>query len=676
MSRRKATVGVVGVAALACVLGSNVSALAAAPGASAPQHRGSGTLTYSVDTPRVDQIQNGPWTLSQGDPSVGGSTITVDGVTYPNAAVDPSGTGAIPPQSGVSGTPGPLTGYCSQDNGTGPASGTVLREPAGAKLPMQPYYFPFVTSEDGGKTLIGYFDYRPKDTDEAVVSAVSHDQGKTWTYTGEALEQNPGLCADGNTDDDGQGHAFVMSVPDYNGTGKSAQVLYTLSRPSGDALGVNLIIHKLTPKGQDPLAGLPATEPVGMGGATTATAAVSVPAGPTGDGVNVVVGNTANFEQPGHFNVDGHIVDCNDASATATAFTGCTTRDGAGVTINTGDAVTADSVIPAGDPQTSGLIAPDGIVSTLPHFKGAPKGSVAVLYTEKIVNYYTPTTTTAAVTLPTATIPVADTSALALTNGSIEVYLGTSGGIQTISCTGLTGTSLTGCTGGTGSVAKGSSLGAPGAAIAPYSTLALTGEGKNKPKSLYGNNEDYTVARVAYTYDGVHFTDLGQVSGLNDPAGNSATELRWIGSRGTVITNPDGSYGLFLSGAYAADGDSDAFNQIFYSSSKDGIHWSAPQKLLGTDYSFSALNQQAVSGGALGISGYYSGRVYDPTVVQNANGTLTMLFAGYSTPKPLPTTGEVLGTNPNALFTVPAAEPASYRTILSVTLRPEWTPAR
>ena len=665
MSRRLATAGVVGVAALACVLGTD--------SASASDHGGAhGSLTYSVGTPLVDQVSGGPWTLSQGDSSYG-SSITVDGVSYPNVAVDPSGTGAIPAQSGVTGTPGPLTGYCSQDNGTGPASGTVLRQPVGTKLAMQPYYFPFVTSADGGKTLIGYFDYRPKDTDEAVVTAVSHDHGKTWYYTGEALEQNAGLCADGNTNDDGQGHAFVLNVPNAEGIGKSGQVLYTLSRPSGDNLGVNLIVHTLTAKGDDPLAGLPATESVGMGGSTTAAAAVTVPAGPTGDGVTVTVGSTANFEQPGHFNVDGHIVDCNDNSATATEFTGCTTRDASGVAISAGDAVTADSVIPAGAQQTSGLVAPDGIISVLPHYKGAPKGAVAVLYTEKIVNYYTPTTTAAAVTLPADTIPVADTSALALSNGSIEVYLGTSAGIQDLTCTGLTATSLTGCTGGTGSVAKGSSLGAPGAAIAPYAALSLTGEGKNKPKSLYGNNEDYTVARVAYTYDGLHFTDLGQVSGLNDPTSNSSSVLRWIGSRGTVITNPDGTYGLFLSGAYAADGDSDAFNQIFYSSSKDGVHWSSPQKLIGTDYTFSALQQQTVNGGALGITGYYSGRVYDPTVVQNENGTLTMLFAGYSTPKPLPTTGAVLGTNASALYTVPAAQAAEYRTILTVTLKPEWT---
>ena len=680
MSRRRiATATAVGVVTLAAVAAATSTAL----GASVPQsanHRGHGpgSLTYTVGTPVVDKISGGPWTLSQGDASVGGSTITVGGVTYPNAAVNPSGTGAVPAPSGTTGTPSPLTGYCSVDNGTAPATGTVLRQPKNTELAMQPYYFPFVTSSDGGRVLTGYFDYRPKDTDEAVVSATSTDHGKTWRFTGEALEQNPGLCADGNTNDDGQGHAFVMSVPGFGGDGQarsghSAQVLYTLSRPDGDALGVNLIVHKLTPKNGDPLAGLPATEPVGEGGSTTATAAVSVPAGPAGAGVTVEVGSTNDFEQPGHFNVDGHVVDCNDDNATATAFTGCTTRDSAGVSIATGDAVTADPVIPATADQTSGLIAPDGIISTLPHYPGAPRGSVAVLYTEKIVNYYIPTTTTKAVTLPAATVPVASTSALPLTNGSITVSLGTAAGIVQTTCTGESATSLTGCTGGTGTVAKGSDVGAPGAATVPYATLALTGEGKNKPKTLFGNNEDYSVVRAAYTYDGLHFTDLGQVSGLNDPTSSSDTELRWVGSRGTVVTNPDGGYGLFLSGAYAADGDSDAFNQIFYSSSSNGVNWSAPQKLLGTDYTFSALAQQAADGGPLAVGGYYAGRVYDPTVVPNGNGTLTLVFAGYGTPKPLPSTGTVLGTDPSALYTVPAASAADYRTILSVTLRPHWS---
>jgi hypothetical protein len=677
MSRRRiATASAIGAVVLASVATTS-SALGATAPQAASKHRPRPVLSYTVGTPAVDKVKGGPWTLAQGDPALG-STFTLGGVTYPNAAVDPSGTGAVPAQSGVSGEPGPLQGYCSAPDGANPASGTVLRQPAHSTLPMQPYYFPYVTSDDGGRTLTGLFDYRPKDTDEAVVSATSTDHGKTWTYTGEALEQNQGLCADGNTDDDGQGHAFVLDVPGYGGdggagTGSRAQVLYTLSRPTGDALGVNLIIHRLDPKHGDPLAGLPASEPVGMGGSTTATAAVTVPAGPTGAGVSIAVGSTANFEQPGHFSVDGHTVDCADLTATATLFTGCTTRDAAGVTVAPGDAVAADAVIPAGDAQTSGLIAPDGIISTLPHYQGAPKGSVAVLYTEKIVNYYTPTTTTAAVTLPAATVPVADTSALPLTHGSVTVSLGTAAGIVRTTCTGETATALTGCTGGTGAVAKGSSVGAPGAAVVPYAQLALTGEGKDKPKSLFGNNEDYSVVRAAYTYDGQHFTDLGQVSGLNDTTSQSDSVLRWVGSRGTVITNPDGSYGLFLSGAYASDGDSDAFNQIFYASSTDGLHWSAPTKLIGVDYGFSALSQQAAHGGALGTSGYYSGRVYDPTVVQNANGTLTMLFAGYGTPKPLPTTASVMGTDPAALFTVPAVARADYRTILTVTLRPHWS---
>ncbi|RAG84797.1 hypothetical protein DN069_15285 [Streptacidiphilus pinicola] len=675
MSRRRtATVAATGVVCLTA--GALLVGQPAGAAAQPAHHRV--LAGWTVGTPVVAKVQGGPWTLAQGDltagPSYAGSlptftsggagTITVGGVTYPNLAVDPAASGAYPAQSGVTGTPGPLTGYCASGGPT-PETGAVVRQPAHTTLPMQPYYFPFVTSSDHGRSLTGLFDYRPKDGDEAVVSAVSHDHGRTWKYTGEALEQNQGLCPDGNTNDDGQGHAFTLSVHGH-------EYLYTLSRPSGDNPGVNLIVHHLTPKGDNPLAGLPSAESVGQGGSTAATAAVSVPAGPGGAGVTVNVGNTANFEQPGHFKVDGHIVDCNDGNATATAFTGCTTRDAGGVQINAGDAVTADSVIPAGADQTSGLVSPDGIISTVPHLAGAPRGSVGVLYTEKIVNYFTPTATTAAVTLPAATLPVGSTSALPLTNGQVTVSLGTAAGIVQVTCTGEDATDLTGCTGGTGAVAKGSDVGAPGAAVAPYATLSKIGEGKNKPKTLFGNNEDYTVVRAAYTTDGLHFTDLGQVNGLNDPTSNSDDTLRWAGSRGTVVKNRDGSLGLFLSGAYASDGDSDAFNQIFYASSRDGIHWSAPQKLIGTDYSFSALHTLDANGGALDISGYYSGRVYDPTVVQNPDGSVTMLFAGYSTPKPLPSVGATYGTDAASPYTVGAAQPAEYRTILTVTLRPKW----
>jgi hypothetical protein len=64
--------------------------------------------------------------------------------------------------------------------------------------------------------------------------------------------------------------------------------------------------------------------------------------------------------------------------------------------------------------------------------------------------YQADTTTTSSVTLPVATIPVADTSRGFTANGSINV------GGQTVSYAGLTATSFTGCSGGSGTIASGS----------------------------------------------------------------------------------------------------------------------------------------------------------------------------------------------------------------------------
>jgi hypothetical protein len=96
--------------------------------------------------------------------------------------------------------------------------------------------------------------------------------------------------------------------------------------------------------------------------------------------------------------------------------------------------------------------------------------------------------------------------------------------------------------------------------------------------------------------------------------------------------------------------------------------------VVSTDYTFSARAAQdaALASGQdepLGISGYYAGRAYSPAVVQNPNGTLTMVFAGYSTPKPLPAAGTVLGTAATR-WTVGTEDPALYRDILTVTLTP------
>lgn len=47
-----------------------------------------------------------------------------------------------------------------------------------------------------------------------------------------------------------------------------------------------------------------------------------------------------------------------------------------------------------------------------------------------------------------------------------------------------------------------------------------------------------------------------------------------------------------------------------------------------------------------------------------------MVFAGYRTPKPLPSPGDVLGIDPAHQYTVGPADPALYRSILTVRLHP------
>jgi hypothetical protein len=279
-------------------------------------------------------------------------------------------------------------------------------------------------------------------------------------------------------------------------------------------------------------------------------------------------------------------------------------------------------------------------------------------------------------------------------------------------------------------------VGGPGAATALASTLGQIDEGSaTDAQKLLKNNEDMSLLRVAYTTDGINFSSAGLANGgiisgadngdvtaggvvncttdsgvagytdINDPCtianppnlnayanndaangtgpaaggtdtgatGNDAVEMRWVGTGGSIVTNPDGSYGLFLSGAWENDGDSDAFNQVYYSSSTNGQTWSVPKPVISTDYSFAASatqESQLLSSHdlPLGISAYYSGRAYDPTVVQNANGTLTLVFAGDRLPKSIATVGTTVGTNISAQYTIGANDPALYRNILTATL--------
>ncbi|HEY6423482.1 MAG TPA: hypothetical protein VIY28_09605 [Pseudonocardiaceae bacterium] len=117
---------------------------------------------------------------------------------------------------------------------------------------MQPYYFPVIKGL--GNRLDGYFDYRIKDTDEAIAHGTSTDGGLTWSIDGVKLRLNGTCPADdastnaGGNGDNGQGHPFVMTVParDEHPGLTPKRFLYTLDRvsPVGDSGG--LTIHDIT----------------------------------------------------------------------------------------------------------------------------------------------------------------------------------------------------------------------------------------------------------------------------------------------------------------------------------------------------------------------------------------------------------------------------------------------
>jgi hypothetical protein len=490
-----------------------------------------------------------------------------------------------------------------------------------------------------------------------------------------------------------------------------------------------------------------------------------------------------NNNAPNRVYIDGHAAYCftTNTNPITTNLQFCTSPSGA-FTVQAGDPITGDPITPPSAQMTTGLVSPDGIVGAVPHtstFNGhsVPSDATIMLYTEKIVNYFVEgelngplnaagtTYTSSTASQPSVALPGNGTTVFGLNfqpfpgtseplpaSGSFTIYTSTSGStsIVPITCSGWTtsvpsnapsgSVDVTGCTSGTatGSIdATGSSntkigegtgywIGGPNAAVVPYSVLNEIGEGKDGktsgPGRLFGNNEDYTALRAAYTENGVSFTDLGPVSGTSSGTGStngsytdlanslqqnspensanptvgttSATapsnlspgspdtvELRYIGSRGTIVTNPDGSLGMFLSGSWPTDGDSDAFNQIFYSSStNDGQTWSVPTVVLSTEYEFNASREQdeELANGKdepLGISAYYSGRAYGPAVVQNPNGSLTMVFSGYRLPKPVTSAGSKLGIHASAQYTIGAKDPAIYRNILTMPLASATSPA-
>lgn len=222
------------------------------------------------------------------------------------------------------------------------------------------------------------------------------------------------------------------------------------------------------------------------------------------------------------------------------------------------------------------------------------------------------------------------------------------------------------------------------------STIAAGGDGQCASDTSYTDlTNPYTACNPVLN----GAVDLNEYAPANNGGAETAdaTEQRWPGSAGSIIYNAQtGRYELFLSGAWGGDGDSDAFDQIWESTSSDGLHWSVPQSVVSTDYTFAASAAQNASlaagtDAALGITGYYSGRAYGPSVVPNPDGGgLLMVFAGYNIPKGSGSNATVLGTDASDPYvigegpTTPGGstfaalpnlgQPMAYRNILVETL--------
>jgi hypothetical protein len=206
----------------------------------APASASGPNFSYVPNSMIESTIVSGPWTLHE---SASSFAHDASGIV-PTLAVPPQ---TMPPYVG---TGVPYAGYCS-------ASGEVTKN-HGPSV-MQPYYFPFVRRR--GPLLQGFFDYRPRNQQEAAVSAFSNDWGTTWHFTGEALALNPycpwdptdpdnlnlnvnGLetaygSSNANAGDNGLGHPVVLAI---NGVER----IYQLNRANGHIDSDQLVVHTLS----------------------------------------------------------------------------------------------------------------------------------------------------------------------------------------------------------------------------------------------------------------------------------------------------------------------------------------------------------------------------------------------------------------------------------------------
>ncbi len=505
-------------------------------------------------------------TINQGTAIGEGALNGATPFTLTNLAADPANTqtivSAVNPFLATGTVPDTAAGFCGYSGATptrisyvtGAKFETTAPGTAGADpmVPMAPFYFPLVYNTTNTTTgnafggqppIIGLFDWRPKDIDEALVAAESDDNGKTWFFMQTVLELNPDytnpisggfsatatstgcpatlgstnanfVSANGSQADDGWGHAAVIQLPGA-GNVKTGQFLYMLDRNTNDIPGTTTSIVDGAPLWVINLTGSTNKFPIWNTNSTGA-------------------GN-------------------NDIKSISSALNN-----------------TAGSATPVVVQQTVGLLDPDGIMAVFPTAASATAGSaVTVLYVQKILNGD-------------------DTGTTALPASQ--------------RC-----------------------------AKAPFS-------GKT--------NDDISNVRLATTVDGVHFTDLGVVTGLNDPTTVDYNATRWISPRATLLdVNGDGSlWGMYFSGGNCLDGDSDAFHYIGYAESTNMTSWVVYNDINHPIASINKITAVNQAGGAtvtipanpplVPTQAWFAERLYAPTATRIDSTHLSMTFAGYGVQTP------------------------------------------
>src|SRR5258708_24855113 len=144
--------------------------------AAAPALAAGPTISYVPDSLSQSKIHHGPWTLHESAEKEESAREERDEAEDHNESDrNPHDASGIVPPGNL--TP-PYSGFGTPYAGLCGASAKFTKN-HGFSL-MQPYYFPFLRRHD--QTLERFFDYRPRNPQEATVAAISHDWCRSCTF--------------------------------------------------------------------------------------------------------------------------------------------------------------------------------------------------------------------------------------------------------------------------------------------------------------------------------------------------------------------------------------------------------------------------------------------------------------------------------------------------------------